>query len=210
MHTKYYHTFFILAVFVAAFVFASHTARQYEPIIKMVIQSAGVWAPIGFVVLTAVFVVFVIPLDIVFLIPVGVSVWGAIPVALMSITGWVIGAAFAFYIARHYGSTTVRKLIGLKRVQTLEARIPQHNLFWLVVLWRMAVSVDVLSYALGLVSTISFSRYLLATAIGVAPFGFFFAYAGALSPWYQVAILIFAATALSTVLYHYRLPQREP
>jgi len=87
MHTKHYHTFFILAVFVAAFVFASHTARQYEPIIKMVIQSAGVWAPIGFVVLTAVFVVFVIPLDIVFLIPVGVSVWGAIPVALMSITG---------------------------------------------------------------------------------------------------------------------------
>lgn len=209
MYIKYHRTIFIFTAFVATFVLASHFARQYEPLIKIIVESTGVWAPIGFVVLTAMFVVFVIPLDIVFLIPVGISVWGALPVALMSITGWVTGAAVAFYIARHYGSDTVRKLIGLKRVQALEARIPKHDLFWLVVFWRMAVSVDVLSYALGLVSTIPFSRYLLATVIGVTPFGFFFAYTGVLPVGYQVAIFLFATAALGTILYRYRLPQRE-
>lgn len=210
MFEKYRNTFILLVVFVTAFVFASHFARLYEPVIRNIVHGTGVYGPVIFIILTALFVVFVIPLDIVFLIPVGVSVWGAVPVALMSITGWVIGAGIAFYIARHFGSNTVKKLIGLKRVNTLEKRIPKRNIFWLVVLWRMAVSVDVLSYALGLVSSMPFWDYVLATAIGVAPFGFFFAYAGTLPIGYQAIFLTVAIAILSTVLYRYRLPPREP
>ncbi len=99
---------------------------------------------------------------------------------------------------------------GTVQVEALEKRIPKRNIFWLVVLWRMAVSVDVLSYVLGLVSKISFQDYVLATAIGVTPFGFFFAYAGILPAWYQVVVLLMATGVLALVLYQYRLPQREP
>ncbi len=207
---EYKKTLLMLLVFVVAFVFASFVANKYEYIINEVIHGAGIYAPIGFVVLTALFVVFIIPLDIVFLIPVGVSVWGAIPTALMSITGWIIGAAIAFCVARNFGSSVVRKIVGLKHIEALERRIPKHNLFWFVVLWRMVVSVDMLSYALGLVSTISFRDYVLATAIGVAPFGFFFAYAGTLPVWYQSVVLIVMAISIVSILYIYKLPQKEP
>ena len=207
---KYRNTFLLLFAFVAVFIFASYVARKFEPIIRITLHGAGVFGPLGFIVLTALFVVFVIPLDIVFLIPIGVLVWGAPYTALMSIAGWTIGAGIAFYIARHFGSNTVRKLIGLKRVEALEKRIPKRNIFWLVVLWRMAVSVDVLSYALGLVSKISFQDYVLATVIGVTPFGFFFAYAGTLPMGFQAIFLTVAIAILSTVLYRYRLPPREP
>jgi len=37
-------------------------------------------------------------------------------------------------------------------------------------LLRMVLPVDILSYALGLFSNISFIRYMLATIIGVTPF----------------------------------------
>lgn len=209
MFGKYTKTLSILLLFVAAFVAASFLANKYEYVISELVHSAGIYAPIGFVVLTALFVIFVIPLDVVFLIPIGVSVWGPVPTALMSITGWVVGAAVAFYIARNFGSGVVKKIIGLRHVEALERRIPKRNLFWIVVLWRMAVSVDVLSYALGLISKMSFGSYVLATAIGVAPFGFFFAYAGVLPAWYQALVLVIMAISIVSILYIYKLPQKE-
>jgi uncharacterized membrane protein YdjX (TVP38/TMEM64 family) len=115
----------------------------------------------------------------------------------MSITGWTLGAGCAFGIARRFGRPVVERLIGLEHVRTMEQRVPTRNLFWGVVALRMTVSVDLLSYALGLASSMSWGSYLLATAIGVAPFGFFFAYTGALPFVYRIASII-AAVALAT------------
>jgi len=67
--------------------------------------------------------------------------------------------------------------------------MPHQNLFWSVVLLRMALPVDVLSYGIGLFSKMSFSTYFWATLIGVVPFSFIYAYVGSLPVWYQVAIL---------------------
>jgi len=198
-----------LVAFAAAFVGVSYLAHLYEPEIAAIVNGGGAAGVVGFVVLTAVFVIFVIPLDLVFLVPLGAVVWGPVPTALMSIAGWTLGAAVAFGIARLFGARVVERLIGLKRVRAVESRIPKHHLFGSVILLRMMVSVDILSYALGLFSTMPWGLYIIATAIGVTPFGFYFAFAGVLPMWYQVAA-VGGALALATLVFLKYGIQREP
>lgn len=195
--------------FVVVFLIVSMLTRHYHEALGMVLQQGGIFGIILFTLLTAVFVVFVIPLDIVFLIPLGAVVWGPLATAGMSIAGWVLGAAIAFTIARRLGLPVVGRMIGLSRIRAIEKRVPKSNIFWSVVFLRMLVSVDILSYALGLFSPIPWRTYLLATAIGVTPFGFYFAYAGALPFWYQLPALVAALTLATFFILRYGLA-REP
>lgn len=204
--------FMELAAFAAlaiVFVLVSVFARAHKTQITNLIHIGGGIGEISFIILTALFVVFIIPLDIVLLIPIGAAVWGPIPTALMSIAGWTLGATIAFSIARNLGTPTVKRLVGLTRINAVADRIPKNDLFWTVVLLRMLVSVDVLSYALGLLSAMPLGSYVLATAIGVAPFGFYFAYAGTLPFLYQIFAISLAFILAGVVLIKYRIV-REP
>ncbi|HET9641417.1 MAG TPA: VTT domain-containing protein, partial [Candidatus Paceibacterota bacterium] len=114
--------------------------------------------------------------------------------------GWTIGASVAFSIARRYGLPLVIRLVGERRAVDFRDRVPRTNLFASVILLRMLVPVDLLSYALGLFTDMSWRSYVVATALGVAPFGFYFAYAGTLPLWYQflaVAIALVFATVIA-------------
>lgn len=192
-------------VFVAASVFA----EQHRDVISTLVTQGGLFGIVAYILLTALFVVFVIPLDIAILIPIGAVAWGPVPTAVMSIVGWTIGAAIAFGTARTFGLPVVERMIGLSRVRALEKRLPKANLFWMVVFLRMLVSVDILSYALGLFSSMSWSAYLAATAIGVSPFGFYFAYTGALPFWYRVVAMALAVVVATVVIVRYGV-SREP
>ena len=98
--------------------------------------------------------------------------------ALASIIGWTLGAIAAFLIARHAGRPLLEKFVDLRKIKKYEAYIPEHNIFvWLVVL-RMIVPVDILSYAIGLLSSIRLPIYTLATFVGVVPFSFILSYGG--------------------------------
>lgn len=210
MFNKVFFTRFIaLAALASVFVIVSIFAHTYKIEIANVVHTGYGLGEIGFIALTALFVVFVIPLDIVFLIPIGVTLWGPIPTALMSITGWVLGATIAFYIARHWGTPTVKTLVGLKRIRAIERSIPKKNLFWSVVTLRLLISVDILSYALGIFTTMPLGAYVLATAIGVAPFGFYFAWAGTLPVTYQILAIIVALTFAVVAFIRYGV-FREP
>jgi uncharacterized membrane protein YdjX (TVP38/TMEM64 family) len=198
-----------LIVFGIVFVTVSFLAQHYKTQLADIVESGGLVSVGGFVLLTAIFVVFIIPLDIAFLIPIGASLWGPIPTGLMSITGWGLGASIAFGIARFFGVPVVERIIGLEQIRAVAKRIPKHNLFWSVMILRMLVPVDILSYALGLFSTMSWSSYVLATAIGVSPLGFYFAYAGALPFWYQILAVGIALALAAAAFVRYGV-QREP
>lgn len=193
----------IIGIMAVTFVVVSYVARANEPVLAAIVQDGNVTSIIGFILLTALFVVFVIPLDIVFLIPLGALVWGPVPTALMSIMGWVLGSMVALGIARAFGAPVVEKMIGLKRIRGIEARIPNQNTFWTVVFLRLIIPVDILSYALGLFSTMSWRPYMLATLIGVTPFGFYFSYAGTLPFWYQIAAVIGALVLATAIVFKY-------
>ncbi len=103
---------------------------------------------------------------------------GLVPTALYNIFGWGVGSAIAFLLARHLGKPFLERKKLLHKVEVYEKRIPPSLTFWSIVFLRMVLPVDILSYVLGFVSSISFTKYMLATIIGITPFSIVFAYGG--------------------------------
>jgi len=94
-------SFLLLGV---VFIGVSILTEHNSAILAEIIGYGGLWTIPFFIFLTALFVIFVIPLDIVLLIPLGLVVWGPIPTAILIITGWTLGSAVAFLIARKLGA----------------------------------------------------------------------------------------------------------
>lgn len=152
---------------------------------------------IFFYVMITIAAVVVAPVSTFPLLPLAVSMWGSFFAALFSIIGWSIGAAIAFGLARRFGKPFIAKIVSLEKIQRIEKLIPERNIFVSIILLRMALPVDVLSYALGLFSYVPFRFYVIATIIGVSPFAFIFSYAVLFPAWLQALFLIFAIFILA-------------
>jgi uncharacterized membrane protein YdjX (TVP38/TMEM64 family) len=141
------------------------------------------------------------------LIPVAARAWGHIPAALVTTAGWTTGSLVAFLIARRWGYPLVRKLTSIERVKRMKRYIPE-DLFWSVVLLRMVMPMDVMSYALGLFTDMKWSRYALATALGVAPAAFVLAYLGKLTHAYE--LIVFGISGVAIVWFVISVRRRAP
>jgi len=117
-----------------------------------------------------------VPLTAMPLIVPGSAIFEAFLVSVYSIIGWTIGAAVAFLIARHLGKPFLATFFSLERLEKYEQYLSGRVEFWMLVLMRMILPVDILSYAVGILSRISFKKYILATIVGITPFAFVFAY----------------------------------
>lgn len=120
----------------------------------------------------------VAPVTVPLAVPVAAPFLGPWQTALFAIVGWVSGAALAFVLARRFGRPLIARILDLKKIDRLQVFIPDDEVFWRITLLRLLLPVDLLSYALGLLPKIPLTPYLLATALGVAPFAFIMAYAG--------------------------------
>jgi len=130
------------------------------------------------------------------LIPVATRVWGRLPAALATTAGWTAGSLIAFLIARRWGYPVVRKITSIERVRSMRRFIPK-DLFWSIVLVRLVLPMDVISYVLGLFTDISWPRYVGATALGLTPSAVFLAYLGRLPNGYK--IIAFGVGAMAVV-----------
>lgn len=176
-----------ILVILAAFIVASWLGKTF---IETAFQSellTGRFGVVAYVVFVTLNAVIVAPVGAVPLIPLATEIWGMVPTALFNIIGWTIGSIIAFGIARVFGRPYVERLVGAKNLDKSEKYFPQNALFWNVVLLRMILPVDILSYGLGLFSTLRLSSYTLATLIGVTPFAFIFSYAATLPLTYQLS-----------------------
>jgi uncharacterized membrane protein YdjX (TVP38/TMEM64 family) len=106
------------------------------------------------------------------------ALWPPPIAATLGILGWSMGAAVVFYVVRTVKKPLLRRFISLNKIEEYERRISNVEKFWNIVLLRMFVPVDVLSYALALFTKISFMRYMTATIIGITPFAIIFSYGG--------------------------------
>lgn len=118
------------------------------------------------------------PLTVMPLIPIAASIIGPFMTALLSIVGWTLGGAIAFIIARYLGRPVIEKWVDLKKLDAIVARLPDQTHFWVIVLLRLTLPVDLVSYALGMTKSLSFTSYIVATIVGVTWFSFAFAYLG--------------------------------
>ena len=178
---------FLLITFL--FVFMSFFAENYKIQIEEIVKEDKILGMFIYV-FTSRFAVIISPVSAMPLIPLASHLWGWFTAGCLSILGWLLGAQIAFFLARRFGKPLVQKLIPIEKLHALERQIPEKHLFWSVVFLRIFVSVDLLSYALGLFSNMKNSSYLLATFLGIIPFAFIFAYTGTLSVYFQLGILL--------------------
>jgi len=144
------------------------------------------------------------------LIPVASQVWGRVLAALATTAGWTSGSLIAFLIARRWGSPIVQKLTSIRRVRELRRYIPQ-NLFWSVVLVRLVLPMDVISYVLGLFTEMGWWEYSMATALGLTPSAFLLAYLGQLPHGYElIALGIGGALVFSSLMIRRRQNRHAP
>lgn len=118
------------------------------------------------------------PLSALPLVPLVAPLFGPLWTALYAIVGWWLGALVAFLIARYGGKPLLTRFVSIKEIEKMESKIPEHTTFWGLVVLRMVVPVDMLSYALGLLSSVSFRVYAAATLLGIIPFALIFSYGG--------------------------------
>ncbi len=118
------------------------------------------------------------PVTVMPLIPVAASLLGPLPTALLSIVGWTLGAGLSFLIARYVGRPVIERFVSFEKLDSIAARIPHDARFVTIILLRLTLPVDLVSYALGFSRSIGFWEYISATCLGVIWFSFAFAYMG--------------------------------
>ena len=188
----------VLAAFV--FVVLAQWSQQHSELIQSITAQAGwvgVLSYIGIMMLSIVFA----PLGTGFLLPVAANSYGPFLAAIYSITGWTLGSVIAFWIAKTFRKKVFKHQGFVKRIQEYEQTIPKYQFYSLVVLLRIALPVDLVSYALGFASTMSYRAFLLTTVIGVTPLTFMFTYAATATIWIQIGVSIFATGLFVGGLY---------
>lgn len=187
----------------ALFVIVSITASLYQNVLASLVREGGVTGVVAFIVLTTIFLVFLIPLDISVLIPLAAHAWGPLATALMSIVGWTIGSGIAFFIGRRFGTTLATRIVGARRLAMAERVMPRKHLFWWVLFLQAFITIDFISYVFGMFTSMGIGSYELATGIGNFVPGFFFAYVGTLPLWYEITLFIIAVFLIVVLFFYY-------
>lgn len=188
-------------VIVILFLFSSYLVRENIEVVENLIGEGFIGILI-YILITIIAIV-IAPISMVPLIPIASNIWGWFLAAIFNIFGWTIGSFIVFFISRKYGVPLIKKFVSLEKINKLESKVPKENLFFSIVILRMVIPVDILSYALGLFSKIDFKTYALATILGITPFAFVFSYLGTVPFYYQLAgiIIIIFIVGLITLFY---------
>lgn len=111
------------------------------------------------------------------LLPLATRRYGVVLTALLSTAGWWAGCLIAFQIAR-LGRRHLERITSMEAIDRLEEKVPEDVGFGGIVVLRMILPVDVVSFALGLLKRLRFRTYAVASFVGILPFAFVWSYAG--------------------------------
>jgi len=142
-----------------------------EPFITFM-EMNSVLGPAVYVFLLTVSIVLV-PLSSLPLLPIAANIWGVLLGGALSALGWWLGSVIAFLIARYLGRPALQYFVSLDKLDAWKERhMPRDVTFLAIVLTRMAFPVEIPSYLFGLVYTIRFNVYAIASLLGILPFAF--------------------------------------
>lgn len=193
---KYKREIVAAIIIIVLFVVAGYFSQVYLVSLTDLLGEYGVLGMLIYV-LGATIATIIAPLTFLPILPVAVALWGSFTAAVLSIGAWSVGAAVAFLLARRYGQPLVRHFVGEKKMQYFSGILPDRHLFIAVVFLRIAVPVDLLSYALGLFAVMRFWPYMVATVIGITPFAFVFSYLADFNIWFQIGALAVGAAVIA-------------
>lgn len=181
-----------LVILIVSFVAVSYFIQINANYINSIINKVKVRDfAIVFVLILIIATVFA-PISVLPLIPLATYSYGWIQTGVLILIGEFIGALIAFGISRKYGLPLVSKLISLEEIEKYQKILPEGNIFWAMVLIRIALPVDALSYVFGLFEKIKFRTFTFATLLGLIPTAFALSYIGSLETKYQIIAFIMA------------------
>ena len=195
MKIKYLN--YILGAIVATilFVVISQVAQNYSDFLQQLTKQAGISGVFAYITIMALSIV-VAPIGTGFLLPIAANSWGPLLASVYSITGWTIGSMVAFWLAKKYGLKLVKNVKTVNHLQEPEKAIPRRHVFLIVVLLRIALPVDLLSYALGIFSTMGYGMFFWSTLIGISPFAIIFMYASVSSMTVQIVVSVLGSAIM--------------
>jgi uncharacterized membrane protein YdjX (TVP38/TMEM64 family) len=97
----------------------------------------------------------------------------------------------------------------MERVRRLRPYIPMHP-FWSVVLLRLVIPMDVISYVLGLFTEMTWTSYAVATALGLTPSAFILTYIGKTPRAYDLIMFGIGGAVTGWIIYSTRRGTRRP
>ncbi len=167
--------------------------------IQRVVDDAGVLAPVVFLVLIVAQAVLA-PLPAPALAMGAGYSFGILEGFLLTWLGALLGGVISFWISRWIGRDFVA---GSERMQRLDRYVDEHGAITIFVLRLLPlVSFDAISYAAGL-SSISFWRFFVATALGMLPGTLAFVYLGGASSSTGFAMVLSGLAVLAVGAYLY-------
>lgn len=175
--------------------------------LRQTVSSAGAWAPAVFVLLLVVQAVLA-PLPAPAVATTGGYLFGTLQGFALTWLGALVGGVLCFVLSRALGRRFVERSTRLGK---LDRYVEEHGAIVIFILRLIPlVSFDAISYAAGLTG-ISFWRFLLATALGMAPGTFVFVYLGStrLGPGVYAALGGLAILAAAAYVYYSRLQRVE-
>lgn len=168
--------------------------------IQRVVDDAGLLAPVVYVVFLVVQAVLA-PLPAPALAMGAGYSFGIYEGFLLTWFGALLGGVISFWISRWLGRDFVA---GSERMQRLDRYVDQHGTITIFILRLLPlVSFDVISYAAGL-SSISFWRFFVATALGMLPGTLAFVYLGGASSSTGFALALIGLSVLAAAAYLYQ------
>lgn len=185
-----------------SFIASSILAYRYHDAVAGLVDQ-GSTAAILIFLLIEIMGVLVAPINTVIFTPFAVAAWGPLGAAALSLVGWTIGSLLAYELARHYGQLLLTRFASLRKIEESAHLLPESNLFWSVVLLRVLVPADLVSYALGLFTPMRRGPYALATLLGYIPSALVYSYGSTISPVYQVVLALLLFALLSAGYRHY-------
>ncbi|MCL1468944.1 TVP38/TMEM64 family protein [Argonema galeatum] len=179
------HSWIRLVIGISVFIAADFIILKFTPVgawltpenLQEVKQQAGIFAPLGFIVIYFVAALLAVPGTILTLS--AGALFGALWGGLWSIIGATLGATGAFLVARFIAGDWARQQFeGADRLRQLSQGI-EENGFWFALSIRLApvFPFNAVNYLLGL-TPISLPTYVLATGVGIIPGTFAYAWLG--------------------------------
>ncbi len=197
---KKFREILIIIIIIFLFVIASYLSHKYSAYLhNLIIPQATLGIAVYILVMMT--AVIVAPFETLPLLPVAVTIWGTNLAAIFTIIGWTIGALVAFGLARSFGQRIICRFVSKCDLDEWRVILPKKGIFWLIILARIILPVDIISYAVGLFTKTHWFPYLIATLIGIIPFAYIFAYGANLPTVWQA---IFGLAILPIVIFGYR------
>jgi len=193
-------------IFVGAVIFSitfRETLYELIAILEVFIESHPTLGIFLFILLSALSVI-LSPFSSVPLIPIAVAAWGNTTTILLVLVGWMIGAAITYVIGFFTLYPLLERFVPQQKIEYYKKPLTEKKSFWFVLLFRLAMPIEVPGYVLGAVKY-NFGKYLLASLLSLIPFAILITYASEafLAQKILVFFILFAALILMIILLFY-------